>query len=243
MDIISTHFLYRVKQRYTLIWRCVFVLCATPVLWLLGEWLSGNLGINPLNRLLHFSGLCALILMLITLTVTPLRRCAVTLSSYTRQAYGKRLSDWNWLIKLRRQLGLFAFFYACLHLLIYLGLDATWDFAAVRTDLLDRPFILLGFLSFSLLIPLAATSNNMAMRWLGGHWRTLHKLSYVIIVCETVHYWLQMKVGQTAALPYAVCAAVLLAYRLWAWLRNDRFAGVEVQERVQEQVQNKAAEM
>jgi sulfoxide reductase heme-binding subunit YedZ len=232
MNKVNNHFLYWIKQHYNLIWYCVFFLCCLPILWLLGEWKTGNLGINPLNRLLHFSGTAALVQMLVTLSVTPLRRIAVTLSIYMRQTYGKRLSDWNWMIKLRRQLGLFAFFYAVVHLLIYLEFDVTWDIQAVLVDIQDRPFIMLGFVSFLLLLPLAATSNGFSIRKLGGNWRKLHKLSYLIIVFETMHYWLQMKVGQTSAIPFAICAAILLVYRLWAWTRHDRYAGQEVLERI-----------
>lgn len=115
--------------------------------------------------------------------------------------------------------------------MIYLHFDATWDLQAVWDDIHERPFILLGFTSLILLLPLAATSNNFSIRRLGTYWKKLHQLSYVIIVCEITHYWLQMKVGQTAAMPYAVLAALLLAFRLWARINNDRDAGLEVQER------------
>ncbi|TDK66450.1 protein-methionine-sulfoxide reductase heme-binding subunit MsrQ [Sapientia aquatica] len=231
MGALRNHYSYWIKQHYDLVWRCCFIACCLPALWLLGEWSTGNLGINPLNRLLHFSGTTALVQMLVTLSVTPSRWLAVRLSIVTHQAYGKRLSDWNWLIKLRRQLGLFAFFYALLHLVIYLALDVTWDMRAVWDDIQDRLFILLGFIAFVLLVPLALTANNVSIRWLGSNWRILHRLSYPIVICDVAHYCLQMKAGQTSAWPFALATAVLLAYRLAAWLSQEKDSGIEVEER------------
>lgn len=208
-----------------------FLLCLSPALWLGAEWLSDSLGINPLNRLLHFTGRCSLIMLLVTLSVTPARRLSVWVSQTAHAHYGKRLSDWNWLIRLRRQLGLFAFFYACLHLSVYLGFETGFDAAAVRDDVIERPFVVLGFVAFVLLIPLVATSNQVAIRALGRAWLRLHALSYPIAVLTVVHFWLQMKVGHTTPLPYAIVLALLLAVRVLAWRRGDRGAGVEAKER------------
>ena len=208
-----------------------FLLCLSPALWLGGEWLADALGVNPLNRLLHFTGRWALIMLLVTLSVTPARRLSLWVAQTVHARYGKRLSDWNWLIRLRRQLGLFAFFYACLHLGVYLGLDAGFDGAALRDDVLERPFIVLGVVAFVLLLPLAATSNQAAMRALGTAWRRLHTLSYAIVVLAVVHFWLQMKVGHTTPLPYTVALVVLLAVRVLAWRRGDRGVAMEAKER------------
>ena len=141
------------------------------------------------------------------------------------------MSDWNWLIRLRRQFGLFTFFYACLHLAVYVGLDAGPDWAAVRDDIRERPFIALGFMAFTLLAPLAATSNHAAMKWLGGAWKSLHSLSYAIAVLAIVHFWLQAKVGQLSSWPYALALGLLLALRVRSWLRGERTVGAEVRER------------
>ena len=208
-----------------------FVLCLSPALWLAGEWLTGCLGVNPLNRLLHFTGRWALIMLLVTLTVTPARRLSVALAQAVHARYGKRVSDWNWLIRLRRQIGLAAFFYACLHALIYLGLDAGFDAANLRDDMQQRPFMLLGVLALALLVPLAATSNQAAMRALGRGWRRLHTLSYLIAMLALAHFGLQMKTGQIAPLPYAVVLALLMGARGLAWRRGDRAAAAEVNER------------
>jgi len=208
-----------------------FLLWLSPALWLGGEWLNDSLGINPLNRLLHFTGRWALIMLLVTLSITPARRLSVWLSQTVHARYGKRLSDWNWLIRLRRQLGLFAFFYACLHLGVYLGFDAGFDGAAIRDDVIERPFIVLGFAAFVLLIPLVATSNQAAIRALGRAWRQLHTLSYPVAVLAVLHFWLQMKVGHASPLPDSIALALLLVARVLAWRRGDRGAGVEAKER------------
>ena len=208
-----------------------FVLCLSPALWLGGEWLSGSLGVNPLNRLLHFTGRWALIMALISLTVTPARRFSVMLAQVVHARYGKRLSDWNWLIRLRRQIGLFTFFYACLHAAIYLVFDAGFDATSLRDDMQERPFMLLGVVAFALLVPLAATSNQAAMRALGRGWRRLHTLSYLIAILALTHFWLQMKVGQIVPLPYGVVLVLLLGARGLAWRRGDRAAASELKDR------------
>lgn len=208
-----------------------FLVWLSPALWLGGEWLTDALGVNPLNRLLHFTGRWALIMLLVTLTITPARRISVVVSQIAHARYGKRVSDWNWLIRLRRQLGLFAFYYACMHLAVYLAFDAGFDGAAISDDVLERPFIFLGFAAFVLLVPLAATSNQAAIRAMGRVWRKLHSLSYVIAVLVVAHFWLQMKVGHTTPLPYSIVLALLLAARLLAWRLGDRGAGIEVKER------------
>ncbi len=152
------------------------------------------------------------------------------MSQTVHARYGKRLSDWNWLVRLRRQWGLFVFFYASLHLVIYLafdlGIGLPIDLGALREDALERPFILLGFAAFVLLVPLAATSNQGAMRRLGRAWKPLHRLSYAVAVLALVHFWTQAKVGDWHALPYTLAIGALLAWRLW-----DRRSGDEVPER------------
>jgi sulfoxide reductase heme-binding subunit YedZ len=208
-----------------------FVLCLSPALWLGAEHLSGALGVNPLNRLLHFTGSWALTLLAVTLSVTPLRRFSMKLSQTVHARYGKRISDWNWLIRLRRQFGLFTFFYACLHVAVYVTFDAGLDFEALRDDVLQRPFIVIGLGAFLLLVPLAATSNQAAMRSLGGHWRRLHTLTYAIAVLALWHYWAHVKVGNWSPVPYSIVVGLLLAFRVVAWRMGDRSASAEVKER------------
>ena len=211
--------------------RVSFMIWLSPALWLGGEWLIGSLGINPLNRLLHFTGRWALTMLIITLAITPARRLSVRAAQALHARYGKRVSDWNWLIRLRRQLGLFSFFYACLHLAIYVAFDVGPELVSIRDDALDRPFIALGFAAFTLLIPLAATSNQAAIRALGKAWRRLHTLSYAIAVLAALHFLMLVKVGDTRPWPYALMLAALLGGRLLAWWRGDRAASVEVKAR------------
>jgi sulfoxide reductase heme-binding subunit YedZ len=208
-----------------------FLLCLSPALWLGAEWLAGALGVNPLNRLLHFSGRWGLILLIITLAVTPARRLSMWLSQRVHARYGKRISDWNWLLRLRRQFGLFTFFYACLHVTVYAVFDAGLDVQALREDLVQRPFILLGLMAIVLLLPLAATSHQAAMRALGRHWRRLHTLTYAIAVLVVCHHWAQAKVGDMSPWPYSIALGLLLACRVMSWKMGDRDVGVEVKER------------
>ena len=199
-----------------------FGLAALPALWLAAQWLCGALGINPLERLLHFTGRWALIMLLVTLAVTPVRRASVWLSRAAHTRWGKRLSDWNWLIRLRRQFGLWAFFYATLHGTFYATLDAAGEISAVAEDLRERPYIVLGGMAWLLLVPLAATSNSFAIRSLGRRWRQLHTLAYVAPVLGLAHQLSQAKVGDHSAWPYALMLAPLLGARLWAWRRGDQ---------------------
>ena len=207
-----------------------FVLGLLPAAWLSGEWLAGALGVNPLNRLLRFTGSWALVMLMVTLAVTPARRLSVWISQTLQARHGRRVLDWNWLIRLRRQFGLFCFFYACLHLSVYVAFDAGLDLASIRDDALQRPFVCIGLAAFGLLIPLAATSNPYAIRALKRNWRRLHTLTYLIAVLALAHFWFQMKVGETRPWPDSIVVTVLLASRLWTWLK-DRDTGVEVKER------------
>jgi len=222
------------RHRFGTIRLASFLAGLAPAAWLAAEWMTGSLGVNPLNRLLHFTGSSALVMLLVTLSVTPARRLSIRVSQMCRVRFGKRVSDWNWLIRLRRQLGLFAFFYAFLHLAIYASLDAGLDIGAISNDVRERPFILLGLASFVMLVPLAVTSNAFAIRRLGRNWQKLHTLSYVIAVLAMAHYWLQMKVGNTEYLPYAVVLLLLYAARMLAWVKGDRSAATEAAERGRE---------
>lgn len=231
MDQRERNLAWLAKQHFGKVRVACFMLCLGPALWLGGEWLSSSLGINPLNRLLHFTGRWALILLTVTLAVTPARRLSVFISQTAHARYGKRVSDWNWLIRLRRQLGLFTFFYACLHLMVYVSFDAGPDIRSILDDAVQRPFIVVGLVAFTLLVPLAATSNQPAMKLLGGAWRKLHTLTYLIAILALTHFWIQVKIGDISPLPYSLALGTLLAIRLLAWLMGERTSGVEVKER------------
>lgn len=231
MNAPQRNFAWWAKQHFNAIWWTTFVACAAPACWLAAAWMNGSLGVNPLNRLQAFTGRWAVTMLLISLAITPARRLSMKISQAMLARYGKRVSDWNWLIRLRRQLGLFAFFYASLHVGVYLGLDVGLDGQAIVGDLQDRPSLLIGLLAFALLIPLAATSNQLSIRMLGRGWRRLHMASYSIAVLAITHDWLQMKVGRFDPWPYTLALVVLLAARAVAWRRGDRGPGVEEKER------------
>jgi sulfoxide reductase heme-binding subunit YedZ len=160
---------------------------------------------EPLEYITHTTGDWALYFLCITLTVTPLRR----------------LSGWNWLIKLRRMFGLFCFFYALLHFITFLWFDHFFDLAEMWKDVLKRPFITVGFIAFVMLLPLAATSTNGMIRRLGGkRWRWLHRLIYVIAPLAILHFW-WMKAGKNdfaEPILFGTIVAVLLGARVY-WAR------------------------
>jgi sulfoxide reductase heme-binding subunit YedZ len=177
----------------------VFVLCLTPLAYLIGRAVMMRLGANPIEEVLHRTGDWTLIFLLITLGVTPVRL----------------LTGWGWVGGLRRMLGLFAFFYACLHFSIYVGVDQFFDLESIYKDVVKRKYITIGFTGFVLLIPLAVTSTNAAVRRLGAkRWQALHRLVYVTAVCGVVHYWWLVKKDIRTPLLYATILAVLLGVRL-----------------------------
>ena len=164
---------------------------------------ANDLTANPIDYITDTTGYTALTFLLITLTVTPLRR----------------LTGWNDLIKLRRMLGLFAFFYACLHLSTWLVLDWFFDFASMAADIVERPFITIGMLTFLLLIPLAATSTAGMIRRLGRRWQQLHRLVYVAGLTAVIHFWWVVKADFREPRLFALALTVLLGFRAWWTLR------------------------
>jgi len=202
--------------------------CMAPGLWLGFEWSTGELGIDPLARLLRFSGLSAISLLLVTLSVTPLRRLSVAVARAFEARFGRRLSDWNKLIRLRRQFGLFAFFYASLHIGLYLSLDIGFSAREFVHDVLERPFISLGLLTYLLLVPLAASSTRSAMRALGRHWQALHMLVYPAAIAAVLHDAVHTKLGQPLPVWTAGLLALLLGARLVSWRLGDRTQAGEV---------------
>lgn len=184
----------------------VFLICLLPALNLALGWYDDALGANPIETITRASGEWTLRFLLITLAVTPLRR-------YTGM---------HWLLRLRRMLGLFAFAYGAAHLTTYLWLDQFFDWQAIANDILERPFITVGFAAFVLLIPLAATSNSFSIRKLGGRrWQSLHRSSYAIAILGVVHFWWLVKADLLEPLVYALILAVLLGLRAW-WRELER---------------------
>jgi methionine sulfoxide reductase heme-binding subunit len=185
----------------------VFLACLSPLGFLGWRAYQGQLTANPVEYVQHFTGDWTLRFLLITLSVTPLRKLL-------------QLPD---LIRFRRMLGLFAFTYVCLHFLTYIGPDQAFNLAGIWKDVAKRPFITVGFLGFILLIPLALTSTKGWIRRLGGkRWQALHRLIYVSALCGVVHYYWLVKSDHRLPLLYGAILAVLLLYRLGASLLKSR---------------------
>lgn len=176
----------------------VFAACLVPLGLLVYGLFAGTLGANPIDVVTDTTGTWTLRFLVLTLLVTPLRRW----------------TGWHRLIRFRRMIGLFAFFYGTLHFITYLWLDQFFDLAAIVEDIGKRPFITIGFTGFVLMIPLAVTSTAGWIRRLGGRrWNLLHRLVYVSAICGVVHYWWLVKADTSRPARYAVIVAVLLAAR------------------------------
>lgn len=184
----------------------VFVACLLPLVILAWQGFNHNLGANPIAEITNQTGIWTLRFLLITLAVTPARR----------------LTGWNRLVQLRRMLGLFAFFYAGLHFVTYLWLDQFFEWQEIVADVMQRPFITVGFASFILLIPLAVTSTTAMIRRLGGKWwQRLHRLVYLIAIGGVVHYLWLVKADTQSPLIYGGLLAILLGYRLVPALKSS----------------------
>jgi sulfoxide reductase heme-binding subunit YedZ len=185
----------------------VFAACLSPAAWLVWRGYQGALGGNPIETITHATGDWTLRFLLITLAVTPARELL-------------RVPP---LIRFRRMLGLFAFFYGCLHLTTYLWLDKFFEWNEIVKDVAKRPFITAGFAAFVLLTPLAVTSTAGWIRRLGGRrWRMLHRLIWASVAAGVVHYWWLVKSDIRKPLMYGVIAALLLGYRAWRLLPPKR---------------------
>jgi methionine sulfoxide reductase heme-binding subunit len=176
-----------------------WVACLWLAGWLAWGAITNNLGPDPTAEIAFSTGLATLYLLAITLAITPLRRMFPQL---------------NWLIKFRRLLGLFAFFYATLHMLTYVALYSGFSVSAMASDIAKRRFITMGVAGYLLLVPLALTSTSWAIRKLGGkNWNRLHKLIYVAVLCGVIHFWWQVKTGVLKPLGITVVIAILLLAR------------------------------
>ncbi len=179
----------------------VFLVCLIPLGRLGWKALNSALGANPIQVITWSTGTWTLVFLLLTLSVTPVRKL-------TRQ---------YWLIQYRRMLGLFAFFYVCLHFTTYIWLDQFFDLDSIAKDVVKRPFITVGFTAFVLLIPLALTSTQKSIRRLGKRWQTLHRLIYATAILGVIHYVWLVKKDIRKPVIYAAVLAVLLLYRIVVW--------------------------
>lgn len=185
--------------------RVVFLVCLVPLSVLVWKAIHNDLTANPIEKITHFTGDWIIYFLLITLSITPLRKLIPQLN----------------LIRFRRMFGLFAFFYASLHFSTYLVLDLFFDFSRIGEDIAKRPFITVGFTGFVLLIPLAVTSTAKMIRRLGGRrWNLLHRLIYVTATAGVIHYYWLVKSDVRLPLLYGAILTVLFSVRIVFWLRS-----------------------
>jgi sulfoxide reductase heme-binding subunit YedZ len=182
----------------------IWLLCLTPLGILTLEFVQDRLGANPIERITHLTGFFGLTFLVVTLAITPLRR----------------LSGWNSAIKLRRLIGLFGFFYVCLHFLTYLILDHFFDWRTIVEDIVERPYITVGFTALLLLIPLAFTSTKGWIRRLGKRWQMLHRLVYVAAGLGVLHFFWKEKADTREPLIFAGVLAILLLFRVPVLLKR-----------------------
>jgi methionine sulfoxide reductase heme-binding subunit len=178
----------------------LFINALVPLVLLLWDLAHKNVGANPLEFVTHTTGMLTLVFLILTLAVTPLRKIFAV----------------NSLVKFRRMLGLFAFFYGVLHLLTYVWFDRLFNLLSVGQDVVRRPFILVGMTAFVLMIPLAITSTNKMVKRLGGkRWARLHRLVYVAALAGVLHYWMLVKSDIRLPLTFGFVVALLLAHRIF----------------------------
>jgi len=177
----------------------IFVNSAVPLTLLTWDWYHHHLGANPTEFATRTTGVLALLFLILSLVVTPLRK-----------ALGL-----PWMIKFRRLLGLYGFFYACVHLLTYVWFDKFFAFTAIGEDIVKRPYITIGMASLVMMVPLALTSTQKSIKRLGGkRWNLLHRLAYVAAIGGVIHYYMLVKADTREPILFGVAVAVLLVYRL-----------------------------
>ena len=180
---------------------------AVPLALLAWDAVHHKLGANPQNFAILTTGMMTLVFLMLTMAVTPLRK----------------ITGWNWLANMRRMLGLYAFFYACAHFLLFFGLDRAFSVSSTLTEMAKRQYLIIGSAALIILIPLAVTSTNAMIKRLGGkRWRSLHRLAYVAAVCGVIHYYMQVKADVRQPLVFAAVLAVLLGYRVLDHLRQRK---------------------
>lgn len=184
----------------------IFLLALVPLARLVYGALTNNLGVNPVEFMTRNTGDWAMYFLLFTLAITPVRK----------------ITQWTWLIKFRRMLGLYVFFYACLHFLTFIWFEHFFNISDIIQDIIKRPFITIGFISLILLIPLAVTSNQAMIRRLKRNWQKLHRLIYPISLLVMLHYFMMIKADYKEALIYLLILLILLAFRL-PFIAQKRF--------------------
>ncbi len=189
--------------------KLIFLICLIPLMRLFWLGFQDDLGANPVEFIEHSTGYWALFILLVTLSLTPIRL----------------LSKTAWVMQLRRMLGLFMFFYACLHLVIYVVLDYSLLWDEIYLDIVEHPYIIVGLLAFILTIPLALTSTNKMIKRLGKQWKTLHKTVYLIAVLGVVHFWWLVKKDIREPLLFATVLALLFLVR-WFYNRQNQSKSV-----------------
>lgn len=178
----------------------VFVNALVPLALLAWDWRAGRVGANPLDFVTRTTGTLTLVFLVLTLAISPLRKWTGA----------------QWLVRLRRMIGLYAFFYGSLHFLTYLWFDKSFDFGEIAGDVVQRWFIIVGLVGFFALVPLAITSTDKMIKRLGGkRWQKLHRLTYVAGVAGVLHFYLLVKSDIRKPLLFAAAVAVLLGYRLY----------------------------
>lgn len=182
----------------------LFILLLVPLVMLAYQFYSKGFGANPIETINRYTGDWALRILLLTLAISPIIR----------------ITRWNNIIQYRRMIGLFAFFYVCIHLTSYIVLDQFFDFSEIIDDVFKRPFITAGFSAFILLIPLAITSTNKMVERLQYRWIQLHRLVYVIAMLAVLHFWWMVKVDTREPMIYAIILAVLLGFRLVYYIKR-----------------------
>ena len=180
----------------------VFLACLMPLGRLAWKAFNSALGANPIQVITWSTGTWTLVFLMVTLSITPVRR----------------LTKQYWLIQYRRMLGLFAFFYGCLHFTTYIWLDQFFDLHSIGKDIVKRPFITVGFTAFVLMIPLALTSTKASIRRLGKRWITLHRLIYATAILGVIHYYWLVKKDIRKPVIYAAILGTLFLYRILVWM-------------------------
>lgn len=178
----------------------LFVASLLPLARLVVGAFANGLGTNPLELITRSTGTWTLVFLCITLAITPMRKWTGA----------------NWLAQYRRMFGLFAFFYGSCHFLTFIWFDHFFDLGEIIKDVIKRPFVTVGFAAMVLMLPLALTSNNRLIKWMGAkRWQLLHRFVYLIAILGVLHYWWLVKRDLTQPIIYAVIVAVLLGVRLW----------------------------
>ena len=191
----------------------VLVNAAVPAVLLGWDAWHHQLGANPVNFAILTTGMLALIFLILTMLVTPLRK----------------VSGWNWIIFSRRTLGLYAFFYASLHFLIFFALDRSFSISSTWLEMTKRNYLIIGSIGLLVMVPLAVTSTNGMIKRLGGkRWRALHRLAYVAAIAGVIHYYLQVKKDVRQPLAFAAVLAILLGYRVFdSWRQRKPAVAVK----------------